>query len=153
MDPDQFLAGITPSAKRTKLTPHSSDIAKLRDAGCSLQQICDYLSHLNVSIKPSGLAKFISKGLSASSSLPAKQLAAQTSSSIKPITSPTTSDTPPQTNEKPDTSSDDIKTIEQLRAEFPTMPRMQLVRKYSAQYDRPIKNRFLEPSPPTDSDK
>jgi hypothetical protein len=144
MDPDQFLAGITPSAKRSKLTPYRSDIAKLRNSGCSLQQICDYLSHQNVSIKPSGLAKFLSKKQPlASAAIP---IASQPVSPKNPITAPSVSTTSDQSDASAENTSDDIKSIEQLKAEFPTMPRMRLVRKYSAQFDRPIKNRFLEKS-------
>lgn len=58
---DQFLKTVTPAAKRSRLMPYENQIKKLREDGCSLRQICQFLSGLGITVSIPGLWKFINK--------------------------------------------------------------------------------------------
>jgi hypothetical protein len=58
---DQFLKTVAPAAKRSRLMPYTVHIKKLRDDGCSLKQVCQFLSGQDVSVSIPGLWKFINK--------------------------------------------------------------------------------------------
>jgi len=61
MNADEFLMQVTPAAPRSRLTPHGNDIIKLRDKGCSLEQVCQFLAANGVQITVAGLSKFLRK--------------------------------------------------------------------------------------------
>lgn len=58
---DEFLQTITPGAQRSRLTPFWNDITKLRDSGCTLAQVCEFLAANGVPISKAGLSKFIKR--------------------------------------------------------------------------------------------
>lgn len=62
MDVEKYLETVEKKAgKRSRLEPFISDIAKLREEGCSLEQVREYL-HLNgTEISVSGLSAYIQR--------------------------------------------------------------------------------------------
>jgi hypothetical protein len=61
MNADEFLKQVTPAAQRSRLAPYGNDIAKLRDKGCSLEQVCQFLAANGVQITIAGLSKYLRK--------------------------------------------------------------------------------------------
>lgn len=43
MKADEFLERVTPATQRSKFAPFLADIRKLRAAGCTLEQVCEFL--------------------------------------------------------------------------------------------------------------
>ena len=61
MDVDEFLRRVTPAAQRSRLAPFWGDINKLRDSGCTLGQVCEFLAANEVQISIAGLSKYIKR--------------------------------------------------------------------------------------------
>lgn len=59
MDADEFLKKITPAGKRSRLAPFWNDISKLRQSGCTLGQVCQFLAANQVQMSIGGLSKYI----------------------------------------------------------------------------------------------
>lgn len=59
MKAEEFLKRVTPAARRSKLVPHLEDIKKLRAAGCTLDQVCDFLRENGVTMTVAGLSAYL----------------------------------------------------------------------------------------------
>jgi len=59
MKAEEFLKRITPAARRSKLAPHFEDINKLRAAGCTLDQVCEFLRENGVTMTVAGLSAYL----------------------------------------------------------------------------------------------
>ena len=68
MDASEFLKKITPAAKRSRLAPFWEDIKKLRQSGCTLEQVCEFLAANGVQMSIAGLSKYIKRREEKSSS-------------------------------------------------------------------------------------
>ncbi len=44
MDANEFLKKVTPAGQRSRLAPFWNDITKLRQSGCTLEQVCEFLA-------------------------------------------------------------------------------------------------------------
>ena len=58
---DEFLQTVTPGAQRSRLAPFWNDITKLRESGCTLAQVCEFLAVNGVPISKAGLSKYIKR--------------------------------------------------------------------------------------------
>lgn len=58
-DVEQFLQAVIPAGKRSRLLPYTTQIERLREDGCSLKQICQFLSEQGVVVSAPGLWKFL----------------------------------------------------------------------------------------------
>lgn len=56
-----FLKEITPARKKSKLKPYQKEIFELRDAGCSFQQITDFLKRNGLEIERETVRAFYNK--------------------------------------------------------------------------------------------
>ena len=61
MDENEFLKKVTPAVKRSRLAPFWEDIKKLRMSGCTLEQVCEFLSINGVQMSIAGLSKYIKR--------------------------------------------------------------------------------------------
>ena len=61
MDANEFLKKVTPAVKRSRLAPFWEDIKKLRMSGCTLEQVCEFLSINGVQMSIAGLSKYIKR--------------------------------------------------------------------------------------------
>lgn len=61
VDADEFLKQIKPAAKRSRLGPWSADIDKLRQNGCSLEQVREFLAINGVVVSVAAISKFIKR--------------------------------------------------------------------------------------------
>lgn len=61
MDALEFLSKVTPGKQHSRLTPFLADITMLRQHGCTLEQVCEFLATNNVQISVAGLSKFIKR--------------------------------------------------------------------------------------------
>ena len=61
MDALEFLSRVTPGKQHSRLTPFLADITLLRQHGCTLEQVCEFLASNNVLISVAGLSKFIKR--------------------------------------------------------------------------------------------
>ena len=61
MDALEFLSKVTPGKQHSRLTPFLADITLLRQHGCTLEQVCEFLATNNVQISVAGLSKFIKR--------------------------------------------------------------------------------------------
>ena len=61
MDALEFLSKVTPGKQHSRLTPFLADITLLRQHGCTLEQVCEFLASNNVRISVAGLSKFIKR--------------------------------------------------------------------------------------------
>jgi hypothetical protein len=61
VDADEFLKRITPAGKRSRLAPFWNDITKLRQHGCTLEQVCQFLATNQVQMSIAGLSKYIKR--------------------------------------------------------------------------------------------
>lgn len=61
MDALEFLSKVTPGKQHSRLTPFLADITLLRQHGCTLEQVCEFLATNNVQISIAGLSKFIKR--------------------------------------------------------------------------------------------
>lgn len=61
MDANEFLKKVTPAAQRSRLAPFWNDITKLRENGCTLEQVCEFLAANGVQISIAGLSKYIKR--------------------------------------------------------------------------------------------
>lgn len=56
MDADAFLQQVRPGSQRSRLAPFLAEIRKLRDAGCTLEQVVEFLAkngYMDAPNKPS----------------------------------------------------------------------------------------------------
>lgn len=82
MDALEFLSKVTPGKQHSRLTPFLADITLLRQHGCTLEQVCEFLATNNVQISVAGLSKFIKRREErpANSSSPHQEAGAATTS-------------------------------------------------------------------------
>lgn len=125
MNAKEYLARITPSAQRSSLSPFHADILELRAAGCTLAQITEFLRLNNLAVTFSTVGRYLRKYASTATASDAPG-----ASPVRPSGAPPVSAVTPAL-------VDGIKSIEQLRAEHPTTPQMQLSKLYAQQYDQP----------------
>lgn len=59
MKAEEFLKRVTPAARRSKLVPYLEDINKLRAAGCTLDQVCEFLRENGVTMTVAGLSAYL----------------------------------------------------------------------------------------------
>jgi len=59
MNADEFLKIVTPARPRSRLAPYWGDILKLREHGCTLEQVRQFLAANQVQISVGGLAQYI----------------------------------------------------------------------------------------------
>ena len=141
MNAKEYLTRITPAAQRSSLSPYHADILELRAAGCTLAQITEFLRLNNVNVTWSAVGRYLRKHTDAAgtscppadaSGEPAgNQTSRHAGSSDTPA--PVAATSPVPTGREPP----GFKSVDELRAEHPTMPRSQLNRLYAQQYDRP----------------
>lgn len=61
MDANEFLEKTTPTAQRSRLAPFWNDITMLREKGCTLKQVCEFLAINGVQISIAGLSMYIKR--------------------------------------------------------------------------------------------
>ena len=61
MDVLEFLSKVTPGKQHSRLAPFLADITLLRQHGCTLEQVCEFLATNDVQISIAGLSKFIKR--------------------------------------------------------------------------------------------
>lgn len=61
MDANEFLKKVTPAGQRSRLAPFWNDITKLRQSGCTLEQVCEFLATNGVQMSIAGLSKYIKR--------------------------------------------------------------------------------------------
>lgn len=61
MDANEFLKKVTPAGQRSRLAPFWNDITKLRQSGCTLEQVCEFLAANDVQMSIAGLSKYIKR--------------------------------------------------------------------------------------------
>ena len=61
MDANEFLKKVTPAGQRSRLAPFWNDITKLRQSGCTLEQVCEFLAANGVQMSIAGLSKYIKR--------------------------------------------------------------------------------------------
>ena len=71
MDALEFLSKVTPGKQHSRLTPFLADITLMRQHGCTLEQVCEFLATNNVQISVAGLSKFIKRREEGSATSPA----------------------------------------------------------------------------------
>ncbi|MDE2600437.1 MAG: hypothetical protein KGL40_12525 [Rhodocyclaceae bacterium] len=59
MDADAFLKQVRPGSQRSRLAPFLVEIRKLRDAGCTLEQVVEFLAKNGVTITVAGLSVYL----------------------------------------------------------------------------------------------
>lgn len=59
MDAEEFLKQVNPAVRRSKLAPYLEDIRKLRGSGCTLEQVCEFLSSNGVTVSVAGLSSYL----------------------------------------------------------------------------------------------
>ena len=121
-----FLKQVTPASKRSKLSPWAAEIKLLREAGCSLAQVRDFLAHNDVSVAVSTLNAFIGRHLHK------VQPAAVTVASEVPAT--TISPEPEAGSPQSVASPIQFKTTKQLTAENPMLSKAEIRDLYARQF-------------------
>lgn len=61
MKADEFLKQVRPASKRSRLAPYIDDLIKLREAGCTLKQVQEFLGKNDVLISIGGLAAYLQR--------------------------------------------------------------------------------------------
>lgn len=61
VDAAEFLKKVTPAGQRSRVAPFWNDITKLRESGCTLEQMCAFLAENGVQISIAGLSKYIKR--------------------------------------------------------------------------------------------
>jgi len=61
VDANEFLKKVTPAGQRSRLAPFWNDITKLRQSGCTLEQVCEFLATNGVQMSIAGLSKYIKR--------------------------------------------------------------------------------------------
>ena len=129
MTPTEFLEGIEPAARRSKLLPWLADIRTLRTAGCSIAQIRDYLATHDVAIGLSTLAAFVAKHANGAASADTAR-PAPAAGTLKP-----SSTQAPIEPERPATEGiEAYKTTEQLAKENPKLNKRAILDLYARQF-------------------
>ena len=59
MTPNEFLATIKPAARRSQLEPHRKSLLLLREAGCSLKQLQEFLRIHAVDVTTTTIGRFL----------------------------------------------------------------------------------------------
>ncbi|MDR6495203.1 putative membrane protein [Paraburkholderia terricola] len=149
MNADDYLKSIKPAAQRSALAPFHADVLKLRAAGCTLNQISDFLRMHGVAVTLSTIAKYLRKQIpsrdpattepaaaTGAQRVPAPAAPARTAVSPDPVSS--SPQEAPDTRERaPSREPPGFKSVEQLRAENPTLPAIQITKMYAQQYAGP----------------
>ncbi|MGA4422894.1 hypothetical protein ACI2UY_22400 [Ralstonia nicotianae] len=130
MTPTEFLEGIKPAARRSKLLPWLGDILTLRTAGCSIAQIRDYLAANDVAIGLSTLAAFVAKHAKG----------AETAATARPATAiepkPVSTQAPINSVQKDAPTAESHKSTEQLAKENPTLSRRAILDLHVRQFQK-----------------
>ncbi|NKF95703.1 hypothetical protein GO290_02796 [Ralstonia solanacearum] len=131
MTPTEFLEGIKPAARRSKLLPWLGDILTLRTAGCSIAQIRDYLAANGVAIGLSTLAAFVAKHAKG----------AETAAMARPAAAidtpkPVSTEAPINSVQKDAPTAESHKSTEQLAKENPTLSRRAILDLFSRQFQK-----------------
>jgi len=136
MNADDYLKSIKPAAQRSALAPFHADVLKLRAAGCTLNQISDFLRMHGVAVTLSTIAKYLRKQIASrdpATTGPAVAAPARTAVSPDPVSS--SPQEAPDTRERvPSREPPGFKSVEQLRVENPTLPAIQITKMYAQQY-------------------
>lgn len=127
-----FLKQVTPASQRSKLSPWAAEIKLLREAGCSLAQVRDFLAHNGVSVAVSTLNAFIGRHLHKVQPAPA------TVGSEVPAAA--TSRAPEAVAPLHAASPISFKTTKQLSAENPRLSKAEIRDLYARQFDTPAPN-------------
>jgi hypothetical protein len=123
---DDYLNSIKPGLRTSALRAFHPDILKLRAAGCTLAQIAEFLRINGLTTTLSSVGKYLQKHAQVSSPPAAPQPRSAAAKRPEPPVAPDRSEPP------------GFKSAEQLRAENPTLPRIQINKLYAQQYDRPV---------------
>lgn len=59
MNAEEFLKQVRPAGRRSRLVPFMADIRKLRQHGCTLEQVCEFLAANQVHITVAGLSAYL----------------------------------------------------------------------------------------------
>ena len=59
MDAEEFLKKVAPLGSRSRMAPYWGDIVKLREHGCTLDQVCAFLAANQVKVTKAGLSQYI----------------------------------------------------------------------------------------------
>jgi len=139
MNADDYLKSIKPAAQRSALAPFHADVLKLRAAGCTLNQISGFLRMHGVAVTLSTIAKYLRKQIASrdpATTGPAVAALARTAVSPDPVSS--SPQEAPDTRERaPSREPPGFKSVEQLRAENPALPAIQITKMYAQQYAGP----------------
>ena len=131
-----FLKQVTPASRRSKLAPWAAEIKLLREAGCSLAQVRDFLAHNDVSVAVSTLNAFIGRHLHK------VQPAAVTVASEVPATAIGHA---PEANAPQSVASPiPFKTTKQLTAENPMLSKAEIRDLYARQFQAEPPNPLAE---------
>lgn len=71
MDANEFLKLVSPAGKKSRLAPFLNDIEKLRTAGCTLEQVQDFLQRNGITISVSGLSAYLRRQVQPNDAAPA----------------------------------------------------------------------------------
>jgi hypothetical protein len=80
MTADEFLAQIQPARRRSKLEPWLADLVRLRQAGCTFDQLRQFLAQNQIHISRAAIAAYLARVSSA--------IAAKSAPDGKPYSSP-----------------------------------------------------------------
>lgn len=61
MDADEFLQRVTPGVRGSRLEAFHGEIAKLRNAGCTLKQVREFLGLNGIEISIGALGKYLGR--------------------------------------------------------------------------------------------
>ena len=61
MDADEYLKQVLPAGRQSRLAPFHADLLKLRDAGCTLEQLQDFLARNQVTMSIKGIAAYLQR--------------------------------------------------------------------------------------------
>jgi len=61
VDANEFLKKVTRAGSVARLAPFWNDITKLRQSGCTLEQVCEFLAANGVQMSIAGLSKYIKR--------------------------------------------------------------------------------------------
>ncbi|WP_426400885.1 hypothetical protein ACN9M1_26480 (plasmid) [Ralstonia sp. R-29] len=127
--PTEFLEGIKPAARRSKLLPWLADIRTLRTAGCSIAQIREYLATNGLTVGLSTLAAFVVKHADGTAS---KDTGRPVATAVAPRSTGTQASIEP---ERPATEGiEAYKTTEQLAKENPKLNKRAILDLYARQF-------------------
>lgn len=131
-----FLKQVTPASQRSKLSPWAAEIKLLREAGCSLAQVRDFLAHNGVSVAVSTLNAFIGRHLHKVKPAPATVAVG--------VPAAPTSQAPETNAPPPSVSPVPFKSTKQLTAENPMLSKAEIRDLYARQFQAEPPNPLAE---------